>query len=137
METGAPVEENKPKLEKLEDEYSMSAGRDGDEEESEIISILPGPDYSELDRIDLLESGMKTCRDRLDGFGQELKVLMVEINIISEFIQEQFGKSKNNFLIISQINREAFTNRSESESAILKRFSTQFSVTKYQNKTLY
>lgn len=56
-------------------------------------TIIPDQSYQEPDRIDLLESGIKTCRDRLDGFGQELKVLFVEINIISKFIQDQFGKN--------------------------------------------
>ena len=43
-------------------------------------------------RIAVLEEGMELCLERLDCFGHDLKVLLVEINIVNEWIREKFGK---------------------------------------------
>jgi hypothetical protein len=51
----------------------------------------PAPLRTE-DRVSHLELQMKRSKSRLDGFSQELKVLLVEVNIVSEWITENFGK---------------------------------------------
>jgi len=44
------------------------------------------------ERVNYLEHEMKRSKSRMDGFSQELKILLVEVNIVCEWITENFGK---------------------------------------------
>ncbi len=44
------------------------------------------------DRLSSLENEARTNKARMDAFSQELKILLVEINIVSEWISQKFGK---------------------------------------------
>lgn len=52
------------------------------------------------DRVSHLEHQMRRSKLKLDGFSQELKILLVEVNIVCEWITENFGKKVNFELII-------------------------------------
>ena len=53
---------------------------------------------SEEDRLLALENEVRTSKARADAFSQELKILLVEINIVSEWISQKFGKCINKLL---------------------------------------
>lgn len=52
------------------------------------------------DRVHLLEDGMKMGKTRQDAIGKEVKVILAEIHIITEWIHQRFGKIK---VLIKQI----------------------------------
>jgi hypothetical protein len=58
--------------------------------DGEVKSPLP-PMETE-DRITLLEGELKRSKARMDGFSQELKILLVEVNIVCDWITDNFGK---------------------------------------------
>jgi hypothetical protein len=82
----------------IEPKVEVEDGVPPHEEEGEGAEELeeePPEPLADAERIELLEGGLKTCKDRLDGFGQELKVILVEINIVCEWIRGRFGNVSN------------------------------------------
>lgn len=47
------------------------------------------------ERVCMLEDGMKMQRSRSDAHGKELKVILAEIHIVTEWIHQRFGKIGN------------------------------------------
>lgn len=46
------------------------------------------------ERVEYLEDGFKLYRSRQDALGKEVKVMLAEIHIITEWIHQKFGKLK-------------------------------------------
>ena len=72
------------------DEKDEPLSENEDLSDGEVKSPLPPLDTD--DRVTLLESELKRSKARLDGFSQELKILLVEVNIVCDWITDNFGE---------------------------------------------
>ena len=61
------------------------------------------------ERVDCLEDGFKMYRGRQDAVGKEVKVILAEIHIITEWIHQRFGKQKLNVLLVLLISAKTLS----------------------------